>query len=152
MFTHLAEHPDDRQRLVEDPDAVASVVEELLRWETPVMGGARVAKRDAEIDGFAVSEGEQVMVLFGAANVDASELTCPMELDWDRETNRHLAFGGGIHRCVGSHLARIELRVALTEWHRRIPQYSVAPGADLTFTAGIRTLDRFPMILGSEGA
>jgi cytochrome P450 len=152
MFTHLAEHPDDRQRLVEDPDAVASVVEELLRWETPVMGGARVATRDAEIDGFAVSEGEQVMVLFGAANVDASELTCPMELDWDRETNRHLAFGGGIHRCVGSHLARIELRVALTEWHRRIPQYSVAPGADLAFTAGIRTLDRFPMILGSEGA
>ena len=151
MFTHLAEHPDDRQRLVEDPDAVASIVEELLRWETPVMGGARVATRDAEIDGFAVSEGEQVMVLFGAANVDASELTCPMELDWDRETNRHLAFGGGIHRCVGSHLARIELRVALTEWHRRIPQYSVAPGADLTFTAGIRTLDRFPMILGPEG-
>jgi len=152
MFTHLAEHPADRQRLVDAPDTVAGVVEELLRWETPVMGGARVATRNTEIDGFAVRSGESVMVLFGAANVDASELTCPMEVDWDREINRHLAFGGGIHRCLGSHLARIELRVALTEWHRRIPDYSVAPGADLTFTAGIRTLDSFPMILGPGGA
>jgi cytochrome P450 len=148
MFTHLAEHPGDRQRLIDDPDAVPAIVEELLRWETPVMGGARVATRDVEIDGFEVAAGEQVMVLFGAANVDASETPCPMELDWDREANRHLAFGGGIHRCLGSHLARIELRVALTEWHRRIPEYAVAPGAALTFTAGIRTLDRFPMVLG----
>jgi cytochrome P450 len=148
MFTHLAEHPDDRQRLIDDPDAIPAIVEELLRWETPVMGGARVATRDTEIDGFAVRAGEQVMVLYGAANVDPSETTCPMELDWDRETNRHLAFGGGIHRCLGSHLARIELRVALTEWHRRLPMYSVAPGAELLFTAGIRTLAGFPMVLG----
>jgi cytochrome P450 len=148
MFTHLAEHPEDRKRLLDDPDAVPAIVEELLRWETPVMGGARVATRDTVVDGFEIASGEQVMVLFGAANVDPAETTCPMELDWDRETNRHLAFGGGIHRCLGSHLARIELRVALTEWHRRIPEYSVAPGAGLTFTAGIRTLDRFPMTLG----
>jgi cytochrome P450 len=148
IFTRLAEHPDERRRLVDDPEAVPSIVEELLRWETPVMGGARVATRDAEIDGFAVRAGEQVMVLYAAANVDAAEFPNPMELDWDREANRHLAFGGGIHRCLGSHLARIELRVALTEWHRRIPDYSVAPGADLTFTPGIRTLDAFPMVLG----
>jgi cytochrome P450 len=148
MFTHLAEHPEERRRIVDDPEAVAAIVEELLRWETPVMGGARVATRDAEIDGFAVSAGEQVMVLYGAANVDPAEFTCPMDVDWDRAENRHLAFGGGIHRCLGSHLARIELRVALTEWHRRIPDYAVAPGAELSFTAGIRTLDRFPMVLG----
>jgi cytochrome P450 len=150
MFTHLAEHPDDRRRLVEDPDSIAAVVEELLRWETPVMGGARVATRDVEIQGFPVAAGEQVMVLYGAANVDPAELSNPLELDWDRETNRHLAFGGGIHRCLGSHLARIELRVALTEWHRRIPEYAVAPGTELTFTPGIRTLDRFPMVLGAR--
>lgn len=149
MFTHLAENPDHRQRVIEDPEAVGAIVEELLRWETPVMGGARVATRDTEVSGFEISAGEQVMVLFGAANVDAAETACPMELDWDRDANRHLAFGGGIHRCLGSHLARIELRVALTEWHRRIPEYSVAPGAELTFTPGIRTLDRFPMTLGS---
>ena len=148
MFVHLAEHPDERQRLIEAPDTIASIVEELLRWETPVMGGARVATRDAEIDGFAVEAGEQVMVLYGAANVDGAEFPDASRLDWDRDTNRHLAFGGGIHRCLGSHLARVELRVALTEWHRRIPEYSVAPGATLTFTPGIRTLDAFPMLLG----
>ena len=63
---------------------------------------------------------------------------------WDRDVNRHLAFGGGVHRCLGSHLARLELRVALREWHRRIPDYCIAPGAELVYTAGIRTLESFP--------
>ena len=112
------------------------------------MGGARVATRDTEVEGFAISQGEQVMVLYGAANVDEAEFANAGQVDWDRQTNRHLAFGGGIHRCLGSHLARLELRVALTEWHRRIPEYSVAPGAELSFTAGIRTLAAFPMVLG----
>jgi cytochrome P450 len=150
VFTHLAEHPDDRRRLVEDPDAIPTILEELLRWETPVMGGARVATGDTEIEGFEITKGEQVMVLYGAANVDESEFAQAGQVDWDREKNRHLAFGGGIHRCLGSHLARLELRVALTEWHRRIPEYAVAPGAELSFTAGIRTLAAFPMVLGGR--
>jgi cytochrome P450 len=149
MFAHLADHRDERQRLIDDPNAVLSIVEELLRWETPVMGGARVATRDTEVEGFPIAAGEQVMVLYGAANVDESAFVRAGQLDWDRENNRHLAFGGGIHRCLGSHLARVELRVALTEWHRRIPEYSIPPGVELNFTAGIRTLDRFPMLLGS---
>ena len=68
----------------------------------------------------------------------------------DRDVNRHLAFGGGVHRCLGSHLARIELRVALQEWHKRIPDYRVKPGALLDYTAGIRALDTFPMLLGQS--
>ena len=147
LFAYLAQHPEARHTIVRDPDAIPAMVEELLRWETPVMGAARVATRDVEIDGFAVSEGEQVMVLLGAANVDSAEFANAGELDWDREANRHLAFGGGIHRCLGSHLARMELRVALQEWHRRIPEYTVKPGAELTYTAGIRTLSEFPMLL-----
>ena len=151
FFGYLAEHPDARRKIVEDPDAIPAMVEEMLRWETPVMGAARVATRDTEIDGFAISEGEHVMVLLGAANVDEAEFPDAGELVWDREVNRHLAFGGGIHRCLGSHLARLELRVALREWHRRIPEYRIKPGVELNYTAGIRTLESFPMLLGPTG-
>jgi cytochrome P450 len=149
FFGYLAQHPEARRRLVDEPDAVPAMVEEMLRWETPVMGCARVATADTEIDGFAVSEGEQVMALLGAANVDEAEFGAAEELVWDREANRHLAFGGGVHRCLGSHLARLELRVALREWHRRIPDYRIKPGVELNYTAGIRTLDAFPMLLGA---
>jgi cytochrome P450 len=147
FFGYLAEHPDARRKLVQEPDSIPSVVEELLRWETPVMGVARVATRDVEVGGCPITAGEQVMVLLGAANVDESEFADAGEVRWDRETNRHLAFGGGIHRCLGSHLARLELRVALREWHRRIPDYRVKPGTELDYTAGIRTLGSFPMLL-----
>jgi cytochrome P450 len=123
----------------------------MLRWETPVMGAARLATADAEIQGFPVNKGESVMALLGAANVDAEEFTQGGQLVWSRQVNRHLAFGGGIHRCLGSHLARLELRVALREWHRRIPDYHVKPGAELLYTPGIRTIDAFPMVLGAAG-
>ncbi len=115
----------------------------------PSWGSLASPTRDTDIDGFAVNEGEQVMALLGAANIDDAEFPNAGQLEWNREVNRHLAFGGGIHRCLGSHLARLELRVALREWHRRIPDYCVKPGAELTFTPGIRTLERFPMLLQS---
>jgi cytochrome P450 len=150
FFGHLAEHPDDRRALVESPESIPRVVEELLRWETPVMGAARVAMCDTEVAGLKVRGGEQVMVLLGAANVDHREMPDAQELIWDRDVNRHLAFGGGIHRCLGSHLARVELRTALREWHRRIPDYRVKPGVRLDFTPGIRALDSFPMVLRSS--
>jgi cytochrome P450 len=147
FYGHLAEHPEDRRKLVEDPDRIAPMVEELLRWETPVMGAARVATSDSEVGGQPVCAGEQVMVLLGAANLDDSETADAGTVRWDREANRHLAFGGGVHRCLGSHLARVELRVALREWHRRIPDYRVKPGVPLDYTPGIRSLDSFPMLL-----
>ncbi len=147
FFGNLAEQPEARRKIVEEPDSIPAMVEEMLRWETPVMGAARLATADAEIQGFAVSEGEGVMALLGAANVDAEEFPQADELVWEREVNRHLAFGGGIHRCLGSHLARLELRVALREWHRRIPDYSIKRGEELTYTPGIRTLESFPMVL-----
>jgi cytochrome P450 len=147
FFGDLAEDPVARRKLVDDPDAIPAMVEELLRWETPVMAVARVATRDVEVDGCPVTKGEPVMAVIGAANVDDTEFPHAGELRWDREANRHLAFGGGIHRCLGSHLARLELRVALREWHERIPDYRVKPGCPLTYTAGIRTLEAFPMVL-----
>jgi cytochrome P450 len=147
FFGHLAGHPEDRRRLVDAPELIPSMVEELLRWETPVMGAARVTTRDAEVAGQPVGAGEQVMVLLGAANLDDRETPDAGTVRWDREANRHLAFGGGVHRCLGSHLARVELRVSLREWHRRIPDYRVKPGVLLDYTPGIRSLDSFPMVL-----
>jgi cytochrome P450 len=89
-------------------------------------------------------------VLLGAANTDDGEFGDGDQVVLDRDANRHLAFGGGVHRCLGSHLARLELRVALREWHRRLPDYAVRPGHDLTYTMGIRSTDTFPMVLGTR--
>ena len=85
------------------------------------MGVVRVAIEDTEIGGCPIKQGDTVMALLGSANTDEDEFADADEVRFDREANRHLAFGGGIHRCLGSHLARLELRVALREWHRRIP-------------------------------
>ncbi len=148
FFRYLAEEPDQRRRLVADPDLVPRAVEELLRWETPVIAVPRIAAQDTELSGCPVSKGEHVMVLIGSANTDEADLPDSGEVLLDREVNRHLAFGGGIHRCLGSHLARLELRVAMREWHRRIPDYRITPGFDLQMTTGIRSAPAFPMQLG----
>jgi cytochrome P450 len=89
-------------------------------------------------------------VRLGAANTDYAEFGDCDAVRFDREANRHLAFGGGVHRCLGSHLARLELRVALREWHRRIPDYAIADGHHLSYTTGIRSIDHFPMVLGAR--
>ncbi len=146
MFSYLAQHPTQRQQLVDDPSIIPVVMEELLRWETPVMGVARVAVADAELDGCPIHAGDQVMIMLGSANTDEAEFGDADVVRWDRTVNRHLAFGGGIHRCLGSHLARQELRIALREWHRRIPEYRVAEGHTLVYTPAIRSIDYFPMV------
>ncbi len=148
FFGYLAEHPDDRRRLVADPSLTVGAVEELLRWETPVVMVPRVALDDTEIGGCPVHAGEHVTVALGSANTDEDDLPDADEVHWDRPVNRHLAFGGGVHRCLGSHLARMELRVALREWHARIPDYRIPPGVELVYTPGIRSLETFPMQLG----
>ena len=136
FFRYLAEEPDQRRRLVANPDMVPRAVEELLRWETPVIAVPRIAAQDTELSGCPISKGEHVMVLIGSANTDEADLADSDEVQLDREVNRHLAFGGGIHRCLGSHLARLELRVAMREWHARIPDYRITPGTDLQMTTG----------------
>ena len=148
FFGRLAEHPEERRGIVEDPGLVPAVVEELLRWETPVVMVARVATRDVELAGCPIAAGDHVMTVLGSANTDEADVADADLVRWDREVNKHLAFGGGIHRCLGSHLARLELRVAVREWHARIPDYRIAPGVELSYTPGIRSLDTFPMQLG----
>jgi cytochrome P450 len=148
FFSYLAGHPEQRAQLVANPGLIPAAVEELLRWETPVMGVVRIAVEDTELGGCPIKAGQHVSVLLGSANTDDAEFGDGDVVRFDREPNRHLAFGGGIHRCLGSHLARQELRVALREWHRRIPDYSVKPGEQLSYTTGIRSIDHFPMVLG----
>jgi cytochrome P450 len=141
MFAFLAQHPEHRRALVEDPSLTSSAVEELLRWESPVpFGVPRIATEDVVLpNGATVAKGTAVTVLYGAANIDAGECPMPFEVRFDRETNRHIAFGGGVHRCLGSHLARRELRISLQEWHRRIPDYWLKPGhEDLEYPPGLR--------------
>ena len=123
-----------------------SAVEELLRWETPVGGIVRVATEDAEILGCPIKKGDMVSISLGSIDTDEAALPDAYDVRFDREVNPHNAFGGGVHRCLGSHLARLELRVALREWHTRIPEYSVKPGHELVYTPAIRSLDTFPMV------
>ena len=145
MFAFLATHPEHRRQLVENPDIIPNAIEELLRWETPVMMVSRVAVQDTELAGCPVRQGDHAIVVIGSANTDEAEFDDAHEVRFDREVNRHIAFGGGIHRCLGSHLARLELRVALREWHKRIPDYQVEDDHTLVYTTGIRSIEHFPM-------
>jgi cytochrome P450 len=147
MFSFLAQNADHRRQIVDHPALIPSAVEEMLRFETPVMGVPRKAIVDTELGGCPVKAGDQVTVLLGSGNTDDVEFGDGDAVRFDRDPNRHMAFGGGIHRCLGSHLARQELRVALREWHRRFPDYHVKPGVTLQYTTGIRSIDYFPMVL-----
>jgi cytochrome P450 len=103
-------------------------------------GVPRVATQDVELpNGVKVPEGTAMMVSYGAANVDPVEFPDAFEVRFDRDQNRHIAFGGGVHRCLGSHLARRELRITLREWHQRIPDYRIKPGhEELEYPPGLR--------------
>jgi cytochrome P450 len=141
MVVYLANHPDRRQMLIDDPSGIPFAIEELLRWETPVMIVPRAVKQDMELGGVQLSAGDPVTLVLGAANLDEEEFADP-EVDFARVPNKHVAFGGGHHLCLGAHLARLELRVALEELHARIPNYRIAPGTELKFSPGIRQAER----------
>ncbi len=142
MIVYLAEHPDRRRALVDNPSLMPAAVEELLRHQTPVMMVPRIVTQDTDIDGVSIQAGDSVTLLIGAANTDTCEFADAGEVHFDREANRHLAFGGGPHRCLGSHLARLELRAAMEEFHRRIPDYELAPETTINFSPGIRQTER----------
>jgi cytochrome P450 len=146
MVSYLAQHPEQRQRLVDDPSQIPGAVEELLRWETPVPGVPRVVAQEVELCGERLDPGEKVTVLIGSANIDERGFPEPADVDFERPANRHLAFGGGVHRCLGSHLARLELRVALEQLHERIPDYAVKPGEEPRYSAGIRAVEYLPLV------
>ncbi|MGW0024660.1 cytochrome P450 [Rhodococcus sp. NPDC003383] len=142
---HLYNNPAQRQALIEDDTLIPSAVEEILRFEAPVTPGRR-ATRDVELGGVQIKEGDQLILTLCSANRDAEEFDDPGELILDRRPNRHLSFGGGPHRCLGSHLARIELTIALEELHRRIPDYSlIAEDPPVLHASQVRGCMRLPI-------
>jgi hypothetical protein len=130
---HLATHPADRRRLAADPALLDTAIEELLRAYAPITIG-RTATMPTSVGGVQMAAGDRVLLPFAAANRDPSVFARADEVLIDREENRHLTFGLGIHRCVGSNLARMELKVALTEWLRRIPEFELAEEHEVTWT------------------
>jgi len=150
MIVYLAQHPERRRSVVSDGSLVGGAVEELLRHQTPVMMVPRIIAQDYEMGGVELKAGDGATLLIGAANCDRDAFEDASEVVFDRESNRHLAFGGGAHRCLGSHLARLELIVALEEFHRRIPDYELAPDTTISFSPGIRQAEnlnlRFPVV------
>jgi cytochrome P450 len=130
---HLATHPEDRQRLLDEPALIPSTVEEMLRAYSPVTM-AREVVEDTEISGCPMKAGNMVLLSFPAANRDPEMFKDADKVVIDRQPNRHSAFGLGIHRCVGSNLARMEMTVAIEEWLKRIPHFSLE--GDVTWSEG----------------
>ena len=128
-FVWMAEHPDQRNRLVKDPTMIPKAVEEFVRYTGSVHGLPRIATEDMEVAGCPIKKGDAVQLNWAAANRNPGEFENPDELIIDRDPNRHLTFGAGYHRCVGSNLARMEMRVAIEQVLGRLPDYRIPAGA-----------------------
>jgi cytochrome P450 len=145
---HLARTPADRERLVANPALLPTAMEEFLRAYAPVTM-ARLVKEDMHWQGVDMKAEDWILLSFPAANRDPAQFDRAAEVVIDREVNRHAAFGLGIHRCLGSHLARMELRVALEVWLERVPAFSLAdPGAVTWSTGQIRGPRALPLRIG----
>ena len=132
---HLATHPEDQARLRAEPDLLDSAREEFLRLYAPVTI-ARKLVADLLFQGQQLAQGEMVLVSLPSANRDAAAFDRPDDFVPDRENNRHLAFGSGIHRCLGIHFARMELRVGLEELLKRVPPFELDPAGEVTWARG----------------
>ena len=146
-FRYLGEHTDRRDELVADPTLIPAAVEELLRWHSWV-NPARTVRVDCELNGIEMRKGEKIGALAVIADRDPDEYGHPDDLDFHRDRNIHWAFGGGPHRCVGSHLARRELGIAIEAWLDRIPDFHVPPQSrgELRYaTLGMFSLPHLPL-------
>jgi cytochrome P450 len=142
----LAQHPDEQRRLRAHPEELPQAIEELMRFESPVIGGGRYAAEDIEINGTTIPAGTMLAVSWSAANMDPEVFDDPLTVDLHRPTNRHIGFASGYHRCLGSHLARLELRAAIQRFHERVEHYWIADGeAAKVHNLGVRTFEHLPL-------
>jgi cytochrome P450 len=148
MISYLAEHPAHRQALVDDPSLIPDAVEELLRYDSLIALGRLVVK-DTTVRDQTIRAGDRVLLLPGSAGRDETVFENPDEVDFARSPNRHLAFGTGPHRCAGSHLARLELRITLDELHKAMPVYEIEPGEQVKRKAALaRATTYLPLKIG----
>lgn len=148
---HLTNNPDKRDAIVADPTLIPKAVEEILRIEAAVVPGRR-ATRDVELGGVRIAKDDQLILMLCSANRDSEYFSAPEEFDITRSPNRHLSFGAGPHRCLGSHLGRVELTVALEELHRRIPDYQLVESDPPVFhSTQVRGCHRMPITFTPEG-
>jgi cytochrome P450 family 142 subfamily A polypeptide 1 len=130
-MNQLLRHPDQKQKLIDDPRKIPTAIEEMLRWVTPIQNMARTATRDVELRGQKIEKGDKVLLLYPSANRDAAVFPNPFEFDVERRPNEHLAFGYGSHFCLGASLARLELRVMFEELLARLPNLRLVGEAPL---------------------
>jgi len=143
----LLRHPDQLGRLRDDPALIHSAVEELLRYDSPVQRTARITNTDVEVDGRTIAKGSMVVAAIGAANRDPAHFPEPDRLDIARRDNRHVAFGFGIHFCLGAPLARVEGQIALGTLLRRMPRMTVAGTPAWRESSTLRGLTALPVTL-----
>lgn len=146
IYTHLANNPDDRQEIIDDPDLGPRAVEEFLRMYPLVFQVGREVQEDQEFEGLELSKGDIMWLGIAQSNRDPRKFENPDEFIVDRPgVNQHIAFGGGPHRCLGMHLARLELQVVMEQWHERIPHYRIKDGAELVERGGQLAIQSLPL-------
>lgn len=146
IFRHLAEHPDKQQSLRADPSLIPAAVEEMLR-AFPIVMTSRVATRDVTFHGVQIKAGDHIMVPTHFAGRDGNEFADPDRIDFSRTKVSHITFAAGPHRCIGSHLARRELKLAIETWLSRVPPFRIAPGHVFKTSAqGVLTIKGLPLV------
>src|SRR5262249_1315076 len=122
---HLAAYPDHREQLLEEPSLLNPFIEEVLRMYSPATAAMRTAQAPTEFDGCPIPEESRIVMLLPAANRGPAQFEAPNEFRPDRPRNQHLTFGVGRHRCIGAHIARLEVRVTVSEWLARFPEFEL---------------------------
>jgi cytochrome P450 len=150
IWRHLADHPEHRRRLIDEPELVPSFVEEALRYYPIIFGNARKVLHDTEFHGVSLKKGDMVYGLVGGANRDPRHYERAGEFVIDRKKNNHFGFASGPHRCLGMHLARRELQVAVEEWLKVIPDFRVATDETLIERGGASMLTLLELPLAWE--
>lgn len=145
MFRRLALDPELQARLRAEPDLRNSAVEEFLRTQ-PLVNSFRLVKQDLDWDGVTIKAGDYITCLNSSGNFDPAQFPNPRTFDPARSANRHYTFVGGVHLCLGAHLARRELRILLDEFFQRVPPFRVKPGADTTVTPGLLSIRNLPIV------